>query len=298
MVEIRHILCPVDLSDASSHALEHALAIKRWYGSQLTALHVLGVAVPTPPILFGASAMSAPPIGTVPHAHAAEELRLWLEPRLGGSAVDMVVDEGNPAARILDHAASRHCDLIVMGTHGLSGFDRFMIGSVAEKVLRKALCPVLTVPPASQTAAKVPYTRILCAVDFSESSLAALGFALSIAEEADAQLTLLHVCEWPPEHDLAVQRYDVSEYGRQVEDEARQRLEALLTEDVREWCKPSAKIARGKPYREILRTSEREGSDLIVIGVRGRNPLDLALFGSTANHVVRRAPCPVLTLKQ
>jgi nucleotide-binding universal stress UspA family protein len=152
------------------------------------------------------------------------ELEAWLEPaHRVGIKTDAIVDDGNAAARILEHASSSQADLIVMGTHGLSGFERFMLGSVAEKVLRKATCPAMTVPPAAVTTARVPYSRLLCPVDFSESSLAALRFVCSLAEEADA--------------------------------------------------------------------------NLIVIGVRGRNALDLTVFGSTTNQVVRRAPCPVLTMK-
>jgi nucleotide-binding universal stress UspA family protein len=156
----------------------------------------------------------------------------------------------------------------------------------------------MTVPPAVETAAKVPYTRLLCPVDFSESSLAALRFAFSLAREADAQLTILHVFDWPPDDDLLVERFDVPEFRRVVEEQARGRLQALVTDDERVWCKPSTKVAYGKPYREILDVAEKEQTDLIVIGVRGRNPLDLTLFGSTTNHVVRRASCPVLTLRQ
>jgi nucleotide-binding universal stress UspA family protein len=185
-----------------------------------------------------------------------------------------------------------------MGTHGLSGFERFMLGSVAEKVLRKATCPVMTVPPASVTATKIPYARLLCPVDFSDSSLAALRFAYSLAQEANANLTILHVFDWPVDDELLVERFDASEFRRHVEEGARKRLEALVTEEVRQWCTPSTKMAYGKPYREILAEAEREGADLIVIGVRGRNPLDVTVFGSTTNQVVRRASCPVLTLRQ
>src|SRR5262249_17976903 len=129
-----------------------------------------------------------------------EELRSWLEPaNRAGLRITPLVDEGNPATRILDRASSVQADFIVMGTHGLSGFEHFMLGSIAEKVLRRATCPVMTVPPAAVTTARVPYTRLLCAVDFSESSLAALRFAFSIGKESDANLTILHVFEWPPD---------------------------------------------------------------------------------------------------
>ena len=95
---------------------------------------------------------------------------------------------------------------------------------------------------------------------------------------------------------LLVERFDAPEFRRVAEKEARTRLDALVTDDVRVWCKPTTKVAYGKPYREILQVAEKEKADLIVIGVRGRNQLDLTVFGSTTNQVVRRASCPVLTL--
>ena len=297
MIEIRRILCPIDFSEASRHALEHAVVLAKWYESRITALHVIQAPLfPQPPILAAALAEATAP--AMPnHKAREEELGAWLAPaHQVGIKTDAIVDDGNAAARILEHASSSQADLIVMGTHGLGGFERLMLGSVAEKVLRKATCRVMTVPPATVTTAKVPYTRLLCPVDFSDSSLTALRFAYSLAEEADANLTILHVVDWPDDG-LLTQRFDKPEFRRRVEDEARSRLEALVTDDVRVWCKPSTKVAYGKPYREILQAAEGEGADLIVIGVRGRNALDLTVFGSTTNQVVRRAPCPVLTMK-
>ncbi len=104
--------------------------------------------------------------------------------------------------------------------------------------------------------------------------------------------------DWPADDELLVQQFDVPEFRRVVEKEARERLDALVTDDVRPWCRPKTTVAYGKAYAAILDVAGHEAADLIVMGVRGRNPLDLALFGSTTNHVVRRAACPVLTLKQ
>jgi nucleotide-binding universal stress UspA family protein len=299
MVEIREILCPIDFSETSRRALEHATIVAGWYKSRLTALHVMHTPLfPAPPI-FVAGFADAPTAPAVPDRRAREdELRAWLEPaRQAGLETDVLVVEGNTAARILEQASARKSDLIVSGTEGLGGVERFMLGSVAETVLRQGSCPVMTVPPTAALAARIPYTRLLCPVDFSEPSLAALRFAFSLAEEADANLTIMHVLDWPADDELLVERFDTPAFRRVVEGEARSRLEALIPDEVRVWSKPSAKIGYGKPYRRILETADAEGTDLIVMGIRGRNPIDLALFGSTTNHVVRRAPCPVLTLR-
>jgi nucleotide-binding universal stress UspA family protein len=299
MIEIRQILCPIDFSDNARHALEHAAVIARWFGARVVGLHVVHPPLfPPPPMLLLASADTL--TATAPdRAVLRDHLSGWLEHvGLTGSKAEALVDEGNVAATILDQAVRVKADLIVMGTHGLSGFERFMLGSVTERVLRKAIAPVLTVPPAAESAARLPYTHLLCPVDFSEPSLAGLRFAASLAKEADAHLTLLHVIDFSPDEERIVERFDVAEFQRVVSENSRAKLESLVGDDVRQWCEPSTRLAYGKPYRRILEIAGEEGSDLIVIGIRGRNPIDLALFGSTANHVVRRAPCPVLTLRE
>jgi nucleotide-binding universal stress UspA family protein len=299
MVAIERILCPIDFSDASRHALEHAVAFAKWYESQITALYVYqSEFFLEPPILF-AERSHGPKSEAAERQSRQEELRRWLEPAAAaGVKTDVHVGEGSPVSSILEQASSMTADLIVMGTHGRGGFDRAMLGSVTEKVLRKARCPVLTVPPADVAVGKIPYTRLLCPLDFSEPSLAALELALSLAEESDAQLTLLHVFDWPPDDELLVERFDAATLHRVLEQPALGRLEALVPEEARVWCKPTTKVAYGKPYRKILEVAATDASDLIVIGVHGRNALDLTLFGSTTNQVVRRASCPVLTLRR
>jgi nucleotide-binding universal stress UspA family protein len=212
--------------------------------------------------------------------------------------IDVVIDNGNVANRVLDRALSLPADLIVMGTHGAGGFEHLVLGSVAEKVLRKATCPVMTVPPQSRTTSKVPVKRLLCPVDFSESSLSALQFGFSIAQESDAELTILHVFEWLPGDEALTNRpINVPEYRRQLEHDFDEKLHALVPDSVRDWCRPRTRTAHGKAYREILAAATEENVDLILMGVQGRNALDLMLFGSTTNQVVRRATCPVLTLR-
>ena len=293
---IRRILCAIDFSNISRDALGHAVAIAKWYRSSIAALHVIQSALLLPPIAPAETVVEAPTSDL--RRSFTEELHGWLEgAERAGVKTEALIDAGSPARCILDQASSLEADLIVMGTHGLGGFERFMLGSVAEKVLRKAACPVLTVPPSAVSSANVPYTHLLCPVDFSESSLEALRFAFSLAQEADARLTILHVFDWPPEDDLLLQRFDVPAFRAVVEEEARTRLNGLVTDDVRVWCRPETKIGYGKPYRQILATAETDATDLIIMGVRGRNSLETTLFGSTTNHVVRSAHCPVLTLK-
>jgi nucleotide-binding universal stress UspA family protein len=250
-----------------------------------------------PPILFAEAPGEMLP-GKTNRQELEDRVRDWLAPAHStGLQTDVLIDEGSPAACILEHAASLPANLIVMGTHGRGGFERLVLGSVAEKVLRKAKCPVMTVPPPAVATSKLPFAHLLCPVDFSDSSIAALGFAFSLAQESNARLTLLHAFEWPSDEASARRVLETSEFHRQWEVETRHQLEALIPDDVRNWCTPEPKLAFGKAYQQILGLAAREHVDLIVMGVQGRNALDLTLFGSTTNQVVRQASCPVLTLR-
>jgi nucleotide-binding universal stress UspA family protein len=303
-MKIARVLCPTDLSEASAHAAEWAVVVARYYKASIAALHVLSpivLAVPGPARSSDGESVQVSDLERALQATGA----LFATATAAGVAVDILVDVGQPASRILDRAASLPADLIVMGTHGTSGFEHLVLGSVTEKVLRKGSCPVLTVPPRAQATSRLPFQRLLCAIDFSDSSLAALQFAVSLAQESDAALTLLHVLEWPWEEppppviaELPIEQgFALAEFRRYSEASAKKRLESLAPDSI----PPSRIVTRvrnGKAHVQILDVAAEEHTDLIVIGVRGRFPLDMALFGSTANQVVRRAAAPVLTLRQ
>lgn len=156
------------------------------------------------------------------------------------------------------------------------------------------------------TLTKGLFRRLLCAVDFSDSSLAGLGFASSLARESGAELTILHVIDWPwiePREPACGQLPSkhataLAEFLKYLEKSERDRLGTIVPEELRAARTAQLAVRHGKPYVEILRAAEDVRADLIVMGVHGRNVIGTALFGSTTNQVVRRATCPVLTLKQ
>jgi nucleotide-binding universal stress UspA family protein len=303
MLELKQILCPVDFSDPSRHAVEHAVVFARWYGSRIVGLHVFQpLFVPVPGFEL-AGYQSAEVSDQVARALDPEVLKRDVEAVLcaaktAGVPTEARVEMGAPAKRIVECAAALPADLIVMGTHGAGGFEHLVLGSVTEKVMRQARCPVLTVPPRSHATSAVPVKRLLCPVDFSEASIRALRAAISLAEEGDADITILHVLESPLDYDpLPTRSYTVPDYATFREEAAVERLEALVPEEARDWCRPTFRLAHGKSYVEILGAAAEGHADLIVMGVHGRNALDIMLFGSTTNQVVRRSTCPVLTLR-
>ena len=302
MAPITRILCPIDFSEASQHAIEHAIVIARWYKASITALHVYNPAfTPIPGLPPLESRVPEPELTRV----RAETSKCFERAIASGVGLDVVVDVGQPAARILVRSVDAHSDLIVMGTHGASGFEHLLLGSVTEKVLRKARCPVLTVPPHAQATSTLPFRRLLCAIDFSDSSLRGLELACSLAKESKAALTLLHVVEWPWHEppppvleDLpSDQAAALAEFRRYVEKSAIERLRALTPEAGEDGWVREPRVVHGKPYTEILRVAAEVRADLLVMGVHGRNVADVMLFGSTTNQIVRRATCPVLTLR-
>jgi nucleotide-binding universal stress UspA family protein len=294
MREIHRILCPVDLSDVSRHAIAHAELLAGWYRAKITALHVFNPLV-IPAADFAAVGATLPSVLT---EHEIESARQDVEKLFSpppDRPIEVVVESGNIAQRILEREKAINADLIVIGTHGHGGFQHLVLGSVAEKVLRKATCPVLTVPPRSRTTSRLPFQRILCPVDFSESSLASVEYAQSLAAAANADLIVLHVVDWIDEP-LTTRPIAMPEYRRELEHQAGARLDALVA-GLSAGRRRTGHLGHGKPYREILGVANEEGCDLIVIGVHGRNPFDLMLFGSTTNQVIRRAACPVLTVR-
>lgn len=311
MVAIRSILCPVDFSSFSRHALQHGAQLARWFQATLNVLYVYPPPAPPPPVLFGGLpgpvAMEPLPALTVSperlHADMEAQLAKFASGvDLSGVETEVRVRPGSPVRGILDEAAATHSDLIVIGTHGHSGFDRLALGSVTEKILRKARCAVLTVPPPVADPPAEPleiFKRILCPVDFSEASMKALEYALALAKEADAELLLMHVIEGVADvqHWQQPTNPSILEYLRLSEQHALGRLRQVMPEDAHTWCKPKEILMTGKPHQEILRVARDENVHLIVMGVYGRNPIDLMFFGSTTNQVVRASVCPVLTLK-
>jgi nucleotide-binding universal stress UspA family protein len=299
MLEIRRILCPTDLSDIAPRTFENALALARFHRAEVELLYVSEPLLPGP-----VSPVSYPPWSVLDPAvrgRLGKALEALVERSAPGAvAVTSKVVEGRVVAELLARARSWPADMIVMGTHGRGGFERWVLGSVTEKVLRQAPCPVLTVPPPAigvHPEGSVLFRRIVCPVDFSPASLAALSHALRLAEESCAELHVLHVVEWLAEDPGAkVPGFDVPEFRQHLQRDAEQRLATLIPSEARDWCKPHELVTGGRPWREILRVAEEQDAEIVVMGVRGRNTLDLALFGSTTHHVVRGARCPVLVV--
>ncbi|MGA2076642.1 MAG: universal stress protein [Terriglobia bacterium] len=292
MLKINRILCPIDFSEFSVKAYEYAQSLAWYYRATLLLEHVTESLPPMYPYYAFPNAYVE--ISQELRTHAEQQLQDFAKTHTrGGVLPECSVNDGDVASAILDVADVQAVSLIVMGTHGLRGIDRALLGSVTDKVLRKAHCPVLAVrKPAHDLVAQagapdiIPVQRILCCTDFSGQSEKALEYAVSLATEYGGELTLLHVLEGVAE-------------SADIEDEigkVKASLEKCLSLETDKNRKTKTLVRIGSPYQQILELALESQPDLIVMGVRGRNALDLAVFGSTTYRVVQLGPCPVLVV--
>jgi nucleotide-binding universal stress UspA family protein len=293
------ILCPVDFSGSSAKALAYAAALARWHHAEITVLNVHQMQM-SPLLTVGPYMGPVSPLVLSGAERARLEAALTQfvasETTRDVTVKTALVEELNVPSAILSQVEAMRPDLVVVGTAGHSGVERLVLGSVAERVLRRATCPVLTVPPhAHRGLSPESIRQVICPIDFSSSSAAALNWAAAWAAKAAAHLTVLHVVEMPPEAaDPPLSDY-VALRDRMIRD-ARQAMEAAIPDRIRQSDTFDEHVVVGRAGTEILRLAEARPADLIVMGVRGRGAVDLAVFGSATHQVVRRAGCPVLAV--
>lgn len=302
MMKIRHILCPVDMSDISLRALTHAAALARWYEAALTAFFV-DTTLPIENAADFEDFAFAPTKAIAPGSpRALRDLRDFVARASSSTAITPEIEESTHVeGAILEKARVLPADLIVMGSHGRTGLGRVLIGSVAERVVRSAPCPVMVVPPHDVVApSTVSFKHIVCPVDFSESSLAALEWALSLAEEADAQLSLLHVIEVPPELRVSsvVTDREIDELHASVAADSLTHMRTLVPDEAAKYCSVETVTSEGDAAHAILKSAADRAADLIVMGAQGHGAIDRWIFGSKTREVIAGAVCPVLTVRR
>jgi nucleotide-binding universal stress UspA family protein len=298
MLEIKKILCPIDFSEFSVRAYQHASSLAEHYRANLVAQHIVELSR-YPYAEYAASAGDYAEFCRALGEGGKEQLREFVKKhRHDEIQPELVVHEGVAPDCILSLAQAQKVDLIVMGTHGRRGYDRFVLGSVTNRVMRRTPCPVLAVcktPHDSVSAGMAageprPYARhlnrILFCTDFSENSERALSYAISATEEYDAELTLLHVLEEVPSPART----------KEAMATAAEQLDKLIPPEARKSLKIKTAVRIGKPYRQIIQLAEEMQVDMVAMGVRGRGALDLAVFGSTTYRVLQLGPCPVLAV--
>jgi nucleotide-binding universal stress UspA family protein len=281
MLRVHRILYPTDGSPCAEHAFGHASRLAALFGAELHAFHLR---------LLDVEAI--PEWGAFEPPMTEEELTPGVLPE--DVPVHRVIWTGDAVAEgILAYVEEAGIDLVVLGTHGRSGLGRLLMGSVAEEVVRQAGCPVLAVP---QRAAAEAVERVLAPVDFSDHARRALAYARELAALHGAALDVLHVV-----HEPVVPAAFGPEVGALplpgMLGPSREELEAFVAGVSGPEVPVELHSATGGAAAEIVRFAEGHGSGLIVLSTHGLTGLDRFLLGSVTEKVVRRAPCPVFTVR-
>ena len=295
MTTLRTLVAALDFSPGSRAALIRAADLATRSGAALHLLHA--------DVLFRSSGDGAPPEGAPSSA-----LRVRVE-RFASSTLGPVFDlnelafsiavvrDISPPSAILSYVAEMEADLLVMGTHGRSGMQRLLMGSVAEACVASAPCPVFTVPHESE-ARQLDAAPILVAIDFSERSGAALAAGHALANLYGSEVELVHVVrDSGPYPGFAPNILSLVDYDPAQGEAVRERLRRFV--ERMDGPAPAAlHVSIGSPSRVIPALAAERGAGAIVMGTHGRQGVAHALIGSVAEATLRRATCPVLTLKQ
>src|SRR5579871_548567 len=290
-LQLKNLLFLSDFSDSSELAIPYALNLARKYGARIHALHVLTPQVPLIP----------EPEEVERRLDAIDDSAQVgiqrLETQLVGVDHQTILVRGENVWGSVRNAMQEYgIDLLIMGTHGRTGSLKMQMGSVAEEIFRKASTPVLTIGPAVRIGAHNGGTfhNVLYPTDFSSRAAAALPYALSVADESQAKLHLLHVLPKPNVRTGPVQ-------PNETVADAMHQLHQLVPGGAALWCRPEAIVRFGEPADRILAAAREVAADLIVMGVRdpGSRMGEATHFeGAIAHRVVANAICPVFTKRE
>jgi nucleotide-binding universal stress UspA family protein len=291
------ILVPLDGSDLAQTALDPALALARHSGAEVILLRVpemIRMMVPAPVgygLMYPDQSLQHSTVQAQKYLRSVEEA--WARP---GLRLRAEVRDGEPAWVIVDMALEERVDLIVMSSHGYTGLTRWMYGSVAEKVLRAAPCPVLVVRSAGRL-----LDKMLIPLDGSQFSERALGPGLAVADGLGASVTLLQAVPEPDADDIAQLDEVEPGFGWRLQDEIKDDAEAYLRRltRTRRYGEPEIKaVAPAGPAAEtILKYAETNGIGLIAMATHGRTGLRRWVYGSVAEKVLRGGCCSMLIVR-
>jgi nucleotide-binding universal stress UspA family protein len=280
-----NILFATDFSPAAAHAIPFIKKIARHFQSNLLAFHV------KPPVVNPMTQPATWPVDVEAAKVFDKERREELLDTFAGIKTEVLIEEGDIQSGLEKAIQKHNTDLVIIGTRGRTGLAKMLLGSVAEEIFRTVPCPVLTVGPHSD-AAKANIREILFATDFASEAPSAAAYAVSLAQEFQARLTMLHVVPEPKPGDL-VSWSDVQESSKKL-------LRKLVPPEAEAWCKPEYFVERGDPGQRILDLANVRAVDLIILGAQPEKGVPGAathLPIATTHKVVAHAHCPVLTVR-
>ena len=296
-VQFKNILCATDFSDFSNHTISYGVALAKEFEAKLFVSHVIDLSSVA---IYGEFQLD--PVGQ--QNRIVEDADAQLKELTGDQPIswEPLITVGKPADEISRAVEEKDIDLVITATRGRAGLKRIILGSVTERLMRTLTCPLLVVNSpehkfVSVADQAIKIKKILVGCDYSPDSGQALNHALSLAQEFQAELHLVHVIEPPTQPGLHKEDTPVSEEIQQdYRDILTRKLKEMVPAEARLWCTPQTDLLEGQPYEEIVTYAESKNIDMIVLGVRGHGLVKTLFLGSTTDRVVRRSPCPVLSV--
>jgi nucleotide-binding universal stress UspA family protein len=293
----KHILCATDFSDFSNHAIPYGIALAKEFKAKLFICHVIDLSSAA---IYGEAVLALEEQQRRMTKYAEDEMAALMSKE--STDWEPLITVGNAAHELARLAAEKRIDITVAASHGRAGLKRLILGSVTERLMRTLPCPLLVVrspergfvTPADQA---ITLKEILVGCDFSPDSSLAFQYGLSLAQEFQANLHLVHVMQ-PQLQDYPEKPGRLKEESQKdLKSDLKTKLADMVPEDARTWCKPVTTLLAGQPHEEITKYAVVNDIDLIVLGVRGHSLVETLFVGSTTDRVMRRAPCPVLSVQ-
>jgi len=296
-VNFNNILCATDLSDLSTIAISSGVALAKEFNAKLFVCHVVDLSTTAAygDVIFAPLELQNKTIG-----YTHEQLERIMQNQT--IEWEPLVTAGHPPDEISSFVSIHQIDLVVSATHGRSGLKRVFLGSVTERLMRILPCPLLIVRSNEDVEDLVEdpslgFKKILVGCDFSTFSELAFQYGLSLAQDFESELHLVHVMETPLYKDILISGAGPGvSPEKTLYDELSEKLSKMIPEESAVWCRPKPILLAGRPYEEIIKYSLLNSIDLIVLGIRGRNLMDVLMTGSVTDRVSRQGPCPVLSV--
>lgn len=298
MIDVKKILVPVDFSDPSKTAVNYGLSLALQFNARLVLTHI----VPSSTALIYTFPTESFAFEKDQARYAKSMLPTLVAERYRDTVnLQTIIKVGEIRSELLGIVQDEKIDLVVMGTHGRGALDRWMLGSLTERMLRKIPVPILTVSHLDPTkelhdASPVPMRHILYATDLSDSAEAGLKFSAELARGTGARLTVLHVLKTIETVYWGAEGGFLPEELSSIRDDALARLRASVPEEISKGLDVYTMMTEGDAYREIIRVADEDKADIIVMNMHGKGFVERTLLGSTAERVIRSAHVPVLSI--
>ena len=296
MLRVRKILVATDLSDAADDALRQAHELAVSSGASFEVCYIVPNPMRSSPLFTHRQEAHETELASLLE-RASTEVGLRVATTTGreASSVSVLVDDGVPYARVVQLAEEHHIDLLVVGSHGYTGLRQALLGSVADKIVRYAHCAVLVARPSPKTG------NVVAASDFSDPALPALGAGADEAKRRGGKLTMMHCLEGETaivDPMGGIMGVGVATRAPEITSQLKKMARDKLHEALKHFdAEGESLVVEGNAARAIVHAAESHQAELVCIGTHGRTGLKRLLLGSTAEVVVKAAPCSVLVVR-